>query len=165
MKVQLGTKRRGNARALRAGLALAMLTPQLTGCYTHVPVSTAAVPHGAEVSVLVTEPGRAALAEQVGPGVRRLGGGVLERTDTTLVLAVRSVEYLDLGVTARWAGERVEVGRDFVGELRERRLSRPRTGAMAAIVAAFAVAATFVSLTGSGGDPGPSRPPDSGNQQ
>jgi hypothetical protein len=36
---------------------------------------------------------------------------------------------------------------------------------MAAIVAAVAVAATFVSLTGSGGDPGPSRPPDSGNQQ
>ena len=147
-------RRRGSAV-----LALLLLLSQLTACYTYVPVEVSALPPGAEVTMAVTDRGRVALTEAVGPGVRRIGGNVMSATDTSVVLAVSSVQHIDLGVPVRWAGERVVVSRDFVSEIREKRLSRSRTAIMVGLVLAGAVAASFVAIEGFGGDDPSNKPP------
>jgi hypothetical protein len=154
------------ARAVRASIALGLLIPQLTGCFHYVPVASGEMPHGIEVSVAVTDAGRVALSEQVGPGVRQIGGQVMATTDSSLVLSVRTVDYFDQNGPIRWAGERLDLSRQFVGEIRERRLSRTRSLVMAGLAAIAAVAATKLAITGFGGDPGSDLPGgDSGNQQ
>lgn len=147
------------ARALRASVAIVLLLPYLTGCYQHVPVSHTALSPGADVSVRLTDQGRVALSESLGPGVLDLGGRVAARTDSSVVLSVHSVRYADLGVPVRWAGERVEIAYPLIGNTRERRLSRTRTAVMAALVVAGVVASSFIAIRGFGGDPPPERPP------
>jgi hypothetical protein len=84
---------------------------------------------------------------------------VVESTDSVLVLSVTSAEYFNQPLPARWAGERVEVSRDFVSDIRERRLSRSRTWIIAGIVAALAVAASVIVIGGAfGGEPGDPNP-------
>jgi hypothetical protein len=153
------------ARPVRAGVAIALLVPQLAGCFHYVPVGSQPLPSGSEVSVGLTDLGRVQMAEQVGPGVRRIGGNLLENGDTSLLLSVTSVQYLDLDVTARWAGEPVEVPRRYIGELRERQLSRSRTFLTLGLVVVGLVASTFVAISGFGTDGGPTRPGDGDNGQ
>src|SRR5215211_5212916 len=95
--------RASRARPLRvrASVALILTIVQLAGCYRYVPVSAAVMPVGAEVSLAVNDRGRVALSDAVGPGVRRMEGRVLENTDSSLVLAVMSVQHIDLGVPAK----------------------------------------------------------------
>lgn len=154
-------------RAVRATIALGLLIPQLTGCYHYVPVMSPEMPSGIEVSVGVTDAGRMTLSERVGPGVRRIGGQVMAATDTSLVLSVKTVEYFDQNQPARWAGERLNLSRQFVSEIRERRFSRSRTILMAGLVAVAAVAASKLAIAGFGTDVGRERPGgvDSGQQQ
>lgn len=142
----------------RALIALILLIPQLTGCYHYVPVSSIVLADDAEVVVGVTDRGRVELAEPVGPGVQRLGGRVLMQTDSSLVLSVMSVQYLDLAQPVKWKGERVEVMRDLTSEIRERRLSRPRTWLMLGIVAVGGFLASRIAIEGFGGDPVSNRP-------
>lgn len=137
---------------LRASVALLLLLPHLTGCFHHVPAAPASLPSGAEVSVGITDRGRVELAETMGPGVRRIGGSLVESNDTLLVVSVASVEYYELGFPARWAGERVEISRDLISEVRERRLSRSRTALFAAVIVAAGIAVSFLGLQGAGGD-------------
>lgn len=153
------------ARRARALVAIGLLVLQLTGCFSYVPVGYAAPDQGAELSVALTDQGRIDLAERIGPGVRRLGGDLLEHTDSSLILGVQSVEYMDLGVTARWQGERVEVGHRLISEVGERRLSRSRTGVLAGLIAVAAVAASYIVIEGSAGEPGPGRPPEPGDPE
>lgn len=147
-------------RAIRATAALLLLLPPLTGCYTYVPVASSAVPPGTEVTMAVTDRGRVALTDAIGPGVRRIGGSVMSSTDSSVVLAVRSVQHIDLGVPVRWDGERVEVSRDFVSEIREKRLSRTRTGFMIGLALLGAVGASAIVIDGFGSDPDGTKPDD-----
>jgi hypothetical protein len=107
----------------------------------------------------ISDRGRVALSEPVGPGVRRIDGQVLEHTDTSMVLAVTSVQFLDLNVPMRWDGERVEVSRDFITDLRERRLSRSRSVIAAALVTAVVLVISLIAIRGFGGDEPVERPP------
>jgi hypothetical protein len=152
-------------RPFRAALALLVLLPQLTGCYQYVPAGSQPLPRGAEVSVSLSDAGRVAMADEVGPGVRRIGGTLLQQGDTSVLLSVRSVEYLDLAVTAQWAGEEVEVPRRHIAELRERQLSRTRTWVTIGLVVAGLIASTFVAISGFGDDEGPTTPGDGDNGQ
>jgi hypothetical protein len=142
------------ARSVRASVAVVLTMMQLAGCYRYVPVSQAATPVGADVWLGINDRGRVALTDAVGPGVRRMEGRVLENTDSSLVMAVSSVQHIDLGVPAKWMGERVEVGRDLVNELRERRFSATRTGIALGLVAAGAIAVSFIAIEGFGSDGG-----------
>jgi hypothetical protein len=144
-------------RPLRAGLAVVLLVPQLTGCFRYVPVPSAEVPAGSQVQVGITDRGRVALTDAVGPGVRSLEGQVLARTDTSLVLSVSSVRYYDLGL-ATWAGEQVEVGTDYIDNLRERRFSRTRSWIAGAAVVGGLILASFIAISGFGGDSGRDHP-------
>lgn len=145
---------------------MVLLIPHLTGCFHYVPVGSSAVPSGTEVMVGVTDRGRVELTPVVGHGVRNIGGPLLESTDSSLVLSVTSVQYIDTRDLAAWPGERMELRREFVTDVRERRISRSRTGILAALIAAGIVAASLIAIWGFGDDPGDNRPnPDPPGQQ
>src|SRR5687768_15934074 len=110
-----------------------------TACYSYAPVQTAPQP-GAQVALEVTDEGRVALNDKVGPGVVRLEGTLAGVEGDELLVdasAVRQVRgYIpDLG------GVRVRLPQRYVTRMDERRFLRSRTlmvvGGIVAIVAAF----------------------------
>jgi hypothetical protein len=155
---------------LRSGLVAAVgrvgvvaaAGPLAGGCYTSSRVEPAGVPPGQEVVVELNDQARVDLAGAVGQSPFRLEGRLTDRTDSTLVLALRSVETLR-GERVTWTGETVTVRRRGVTGVQQRRFDRGRSvlvavGAVAAVVALVA----GVSLTGSGGGSsgsGPGNPP------
>lgn len=143
-----------SARRCRALLAGALLWPWATGCYTYHQVAGPAVAPGSDVTLSITDRGRVALGDSLGPGLTRLSGRVSQRTDSALVLHISSVEYLN-GQLNRWNGERFTVGRDLVGSVSEKRFSRTRTWlAVGATVGGVALLAGLVALVVSGIDDG-----------
>lgn len=155
----------GGRRRLRSCIALFLLSLQFAGCFRYVPITSAA-PTGAQVSLAINDAGRIALAEQIGPGVRRIHGQLREPTDSVIVVSLTSVEYFDLSAAARMAGERAEIPRRYVSEFRERRLSRSRTFLTAALVVAGLAAATLIGISGFGADDPGDRPGgDGGSSQ
>jgi hypothetical protein len=160
------TPRSARRGSLRAGVAVLLLGVHLGGCFHYVPPMQSAPAPGAEITFGVTDRGRVELTPVFGPGLQRVGGRLLESTDTTLVLSVATVDYIDLGITARWAGERVEVRRDLIADVRERRFSAGRTAVAAVMATAVAVAVSLIAIRGFGGDTPPDRPdPGNGQQQ
>jgi hypothetical protein len=145
-------------RCVRATVALVILLPQLTGCFSYLPVGHTAPPVGSDVAFGVTDRGRVSLANTVGPGARRLTGRVVEATDSTLLLSVNTVEFIDLGIPVRWAGETVQIEREHIVEIRERRFSRTRTVIAMGIVAIGIVATTLIGLNAFGGETATERP-------
>lgn len=137
---------------LGRAVALVLLATQLAGCYTYVPATSTQMAPGARVSVAVTDRGRSELGERVGPGVRRLSGTVVISTDTSLVLSVSTVDFIDVPVPVRWNGDRIVVGRSLLSEVRERRLSRSRSWVMAGVLALVGVGLSTLALTGFGSD-------------
>jgi hypothetical protein len=151
---------RAGRRPFRAGFAGLLIVLQLAGCYQYVPVRGTELPIGSRVTVSVNDRGRIALAEPVGPGVRRIQGLLLANTDSAMAVSVSSVQYYDLAVPAVWAGERVELAPDHIAEVREWRLSRTRTWLAAGLLALGAAALTLVTISGLGGDDPGDRPTD-----
>jgi hypothetical protein len=145
-------------RAVRGSIAMVLLVPHLTGCFQFVPVSRSDVPSGAEVSLGITDPGRVALAEPIGPGISRVDGRIVENRDTSIVLAVTSVRFIDLDVTMYRDGERVEIAHRHISEIRERRLSQSRSWIAAGVAAAGVAALLLISIVGFGGEDIPDRP-------
>jgi hypothetical protein len=146
------------SRRARALIAITLLLPQLTACYQYVPVVTTQLPSGTRVSLGLTDPGRVALADAVGPGVERIEGQLLSTTDTAVVVSVLAVQHVDLGVPVKWRGERVAISRSFVSDVREWRISKGRSWLLAALVLAGAVAASTIAIAGFGSDPPSDRP-------
>jgi hypothetical protein len=127
-----------------------------TACYAYAPVQTTPQA-GAQVALEVTDEGRVALSDKIGPGVVRLEGTLAgEEGDELLVdaSAVRQVRgYItDLG------GVRVRLPKRYVTRMDERRLSRTRSllvvGGVVAIVAAFFTAKFSGRWTPGDEDPG-----------
>jgi hypothetical protein len=115
---------------------MVMLATQ-SGCYTYAPAAQELAP-GMRVAYTVTDRGRVALADQVGSGVMRVEGTLLQNTGSEYIVAMARVRMID-GSTSRWAGERVTVSHDHVASSFERRFSKGRT--------ATAIAATVVGVT------------------
>lgn len=145
-------------RRNRASFAAILLLPQLAGCYQYVAVTAPAPAAGAQVSVGVTDRGRVALTETLGPEVRRVEGRVLEGHDTAVVLSVARVRHLSAGAVDQWAGERVSLSRDFVAEIRERRFSRSRTLLASGAAVAVLAVVSRIAIRGFGDDSGSTRP-------
>ncbi|HZO17519.1 MAG TPA: hypothetical protein VFB46_00935 [Gemmatimonadaceae bacterium] len=135
------------------------------GCYTYVPVRAAAPAPGTEVTLSVTDRGRLDLARQMGSGVRRLQGRLMSSTDSTIMLSVSAVEYLDSPTPVRWAGEAITVDRNVLVDVSERRLSRSRSWVAAGVVAVAAALVSTVAIKGFGGSGGDTRPPGGGTDQ
>jgi hypothetical protein len=150
---------------VRAAVAILLLLPQVTGCYTYVPVTSSSVPAGTLVSAAVTDRGRVELAERIGPGVRRIGGSVVAATDTSIALSVNTIQYLDLGVPLKWSGERVQLSRGLLTDVRERKLAKTRTFVMVGLVTAGLIATSLIAIKGFGGDSPNNRPGGGGDDE
>jgi hypothetical protein len=149
----------------RAAAAALLLLPSVTGCYQYVPVTVVTPPAGTEVALDISDRGRVALAGQVGPGVRRLRGRLIQAGDSAYVVGLSAVEYLGASTVARWSGEVVSVSRDYVTTVTERQLSRRRSWLAAGILVVAAAAVSTLAITGFGSEGGDNRvPPDGGEQ-
>lgn len=95
--------------------------------------------------------GRVAVADSIGPSAQRVEGTVRARSDSTLLLAIASVSYLN-GERTKWAGEAVTLRLNSLGSLQERRFSRSRTGLV--VGAAVALVGSFIATRTLGKDRG-----------
>jgi hypothetical protein len=139
-----------NARRIKALVAAMVLLPGATGCYESLAARTAVVPPGTRVSLAITDRGRVALGPKMGEGVLRLNGTVAQASDSMYVVRISSVDYA-AAPTGHWAGEEVQVPRDYVAGVSEQRLSRKRSWLMAGIVVGgIAVVAAAIKILGGG---------------
>lgn len=149
----------GRAWRMRAGLLLLLgLQPTLAACYTAVPVGETTAP-GSQLQLDLTDRGRVALGDTIGPSAMRIDGVLQSRSESSYVLRVSSVQYLN-GQANQWSGEPLTVPVDLVGRARERRFSRTRTyGLAAGILASIVAIAVSTDLLGSNGIGRTSEPP------
>jgi hypothetical protein len=150
----------------RVPLGLMML-PLLAGCYTLQPLvgSRPEPAPGTRLVIELTDAGRVAMANQMGPDVARFESRLVRQTDSAYVLSV-SLVVGAWGAQTRWNGEQVTLRTDDVRTIGERRFSAGRTAL--AVAGATAGAMAFVltrSLLGGGNstDPNDRPPPPNGN--
>jgi hypothetical protein len=118
-----------------------------------VPVQTAPI-QGQVLSLSLTDAGRVALGPTIGAGAQRLEGVVESVNDSAYVLRMRSVTMIN-GQIARWTNEQLVVGKQNVGNAKERKFSRTRTAiAAAAAVGSLAVLLASRGLIGGGSESG-----------
>jgi hypothetical protein len=140
-----GTRVRSPWRAAAAVCAAAALA----GCYTYTEPGEVSPEVGRTFAFDLTDQGRAALSDRIGPGTDRIEGDLVGLTDTAY--RVRVARVVDIrGKVVGWSGEEVSFGREYVGTLRERRKSPVRTGIAigmlgAGVVAVIAIATLEVS--------------------
>jgi hypothetical protein len=130
----------------------------LAGCYAYEPARTTPNP-GVQLAWEINDAGRVALGGAMGPEISRVEGRLIQKDNTEYVVAVSSVQLLR-GGEQTWRGEQVRIKQDYVSAMYERKLSKGRSIAAAAITAGVvALVATKSSLLGLGGLdplPGPS---------
>jgi hypothetical protein len=145
-----GPRRAGATLLRRRMLRLALVAP-VGGCYVYTPLASAPST-GSTVSFTLTDAGRLSLGRSIGEGARSLEGEVDSTTDSTYVLHVQSVTYIN-GQHNKWTGERLVVGRQQVTDARQRDFSKSRTALVAAATVGGLVA--FIAtrgLLGGGGE-------------
>ena len=126
----------------------------LAGCYTLRPAGGATVTPGEVVALDINDQGRVALGGAIGPEIARIEGRLVGNDPEEYLLSVRRLEFLRGGEQS-WAGERVRIRRDFVGNVYERQLSRSRSYTLATVIVAGAVAFFLTrDLFGLGSEPG-----------
>ena len=162
----LAHRPRSSRRVGRAWAAL-LLTASSTlgGCYTNLPVAGVPAP-GSTLVLDLTDRGRVALSDSVGPSANRIEGvAAAGGSDSSYALRVSSVQFLN-GQTNRWNGEPLNVRADLVGRAQERRFSRGRTYGLAALVVAAIVTVIVTTDLFVAGDaiPDPGTPPPDGQQ-
>lgn len=152
-------------RALRGWTALLLTAvASLSGCYTQAPVSGTPSP-GTTLVVDLNDRGRLALGDSIGPSASRIQGVVASSSDSSYVLNVQSVVYLN-GQTNHWSGEPLALRTDLIGHASERQYSRKRTWALGlGIAAAVITFALTTDLFGSGSLGRAHDPPPQGGQQ
>lgn len=128
-----------------------------TGCYTYVPM-TSAPAAGSEVAVILTDRGRVALNDRVGPEMDQLRGRLVSSTDSSVTLSMKESVSLR-GVSANWTDEVLTLTRDHFGSLRLKQLSRGRTAAaVGGVGAALAAVVLSGDLIGGTSNTDPSTP-------
>jgi hypothetical protein len=132
-----------NARRATA-IAVAVLHV-CTACYAYTPVKTPPAP-GAQVALEVTDEGRVALNEKIGPGVVRLEGTLAGVEGTELLVDAQAVKQVR-GYINDLGGVRIRLPQQYVTRIDERRFSRKKTflvvGGIVGAVAVFFVTKGF----------------------
>ena len=143
-----------------AALALGVMTSAQPACYAYVPVQGAQATPGEHVGLLVSDEGRIALRDQMGQGVDRIEGILLENTGDEYLMRVSRVKTIR-GQTSHWTGEQVRVPLTTVARIEERQISRRKSVLM---VAALLAGAAILLATGTVGNFGfdPENPPEPG---
>jgi uncharacterized protein (DUF58 family) len=142
-------------RTIAAGLGVLHFC---TACYTYAPVRSTPQP-GVQVALEVSDEGRVALNDKIGPGVVRLEGTLAGVEGDDLLVDASAVRQVR-GYISDLGGVRVRLPQRFVTRMDQRQFSRRRSllvvGGIAATVVAF-----FISK-GFGGRSTPGEEPDGG---
>jgi hypothetical protein len=152
------------ARAAGALARAALAALLLAGCYSYRPLHTVPEP-GTYVVFDLTDRGRAALSDSIGPEVARAEGILDTRSDSVYVVRMQAVEGFR-GTRSKWTGERIGFRPEYVRSVSERSFSKRKTALVvgAGVVAAVAFIASR-DLFGFGGGDSPNEPGgDGGNQ-
>ena len=107
-------------------LAGGLVTVVSAGCYSYRPLTVAEPAPGTPVSLVLSDAGRVAVADSVGPGILRVDGSVVRITDQAWVVSISEVMGID-GRTSKWTGETVGFQRSYVAMPQERRFSKSKT--------------------------------------
>ncbi len=146
-------------KRLGAAASLAIVSSMLQSCYSFVPLAAPAPTAGEIYAFEITDRGRVDLAERFGPGLKEIEGRLASNESAQYVINVSRISHLN-GESAQWSGETTRINRDYIGTVRERKLSRGRT--TIAVLGATAVAAVILGKTGLLGTfTGEPAPPDS----
>ena len=126
-------------RRTRRGRTALMLigASSLAGCYTSRPVTSAPEP-GTTVMLDLNDRARVQLGDRIGPSAARIEGIVQAQSDTSYMLRISSVKYLN-GQSNKWSGEVFTVPASLVSRARIREFSRSRTTAVGVAMAAAVV--------------------------
>ena len=109
------------------------------GCYELRPAGTTAPQPGETIGLDISDAGRVALGGSMGPEIGQVEGRLVERTPTDYVVAVTDVHMLR-GGEQTWTGENIHIPAGYVTTVYERRLSKAKSVALAAVgVGAVAV--------------------------
>ena len=158
-------RQRAYARRARAVIAGLLLLPTATGCYTSVPVWQGNPTPESQVTMGLSDRGRSVLSAQLGPGARLITGRLVRVTDSAYVVRVTAVDYISSSSAGTWSGEEVNVSRDLVSGVTERRYSRGRSWLAAGVVVAALALTTTIAIHGFGNDPASTKTDGGGGQQ
>lgn len=120
-------------RRRAVGLVLGAVMVVNVGCYTYQPLYGARPQPGQDVSLELSDQGRAALGGQLGPGVLRVEGTLQAVQNDQYTMSVSRVATIS-GGTANWGGEHVNIPVNDVSQAGLRTLSRGRTALLAGVV-------------------------------
>jgi hypothetical protein len=144
---------------------VAILIPfTILGCYEYVPLEGAPPPRHELVRATLTDVGATELAPRVGPRVAAVEGFIADGANgadtarTALTFSVARTVTRS-GEERGWNGEQVTIPRSAIATFQLRRLSRPRSIALGAILAGVvALGARTLGDLGGGGQTGRPRP-------
>jgi len=131
--------------------------PLLAACYVQRPLSTPVPQATSRIVAQITDTGRAALAEEIGPGASAVEGVIVNADAAAWDMRVLRVDYR-VGPSQSWNGERVTFPRYALTNASERTFSKKKSWIMAfaitgtALLAAKAFGALGIGGSG-GGDP------------
>ena len=144
------SRHRHVARRARTAITGVFVLPYLTGCYTYRQGVGSGVAPGTDVSLTITDEGRVGLGQRMGAGILRVNGKLVDHPDTSYVVRVSSIDFINAG-TSHWSGEEIRMPKDYVGSVSTREFSRNKTWLTVGIVAgALALGIATVALVGSG---------------
>ena len=130
----------------------------LVGCYSLRPAGGVTPELGSQIVFDLNDVGRVSMGPSMGAEIAQIEGRLIEKTNEDYVVSVSTVRFLRGGVQP-WTGEKVRLKPEYLGSTYERRFSRGRTIAAAAITvggfAALVASGTFGGFLGIDGGGGP----------
>ena len=130
-------------------LPTVVLAVALSGCYTYGPLHSEAPELGKQVRFELTLTGTDSLAHFLGPDVAAVDGRLVQMTPTSYELGVSAV-LMHSGIEQYWKGETVTLPKSLVATVQARTLSWGKTGLLAGIVIATALALQQSGVIGGG---------------
>lgn len=143
---------------MRSTLALWVTLLTTSGCYSYRPTTLETVPVGTEIRGLLSTEARITLEDSLRLQLSTLHGTLVERNGDSLLVTVRSVAA---GSTTegRPLYQRIALAQGDVLRVDVKRLDKPRTIALVAAVATFAIAAVIEGFWSDPGEPPCCGPP------
>jgi hypothetical protein len=108
---------------------------------------------GKPVRVQLTLTGGDSLARFVGPDVASIDGRLVIAADTGIEVGVKQVT-MHGGLEQYWKGETVEIPKQYVSAIQERKFSWAKTGLLAGVVILLAASLKGTGALGSSGSGG-----------
>lgn len=131
----------------------------LCACYESIPISLGNVAPGMKLRVSLTDAGGDSLARYLGPGVERVDGKLIQKSDSTVSLSVSEISMRS-GQDQYWKGEAVVLPRYSVATVQQRRIAKTRSILLGgALIAALSTLRLTGAIGGSNSNTHGSHPP------